>query len=95
MDCSFLKCFSLDLSYVVHKRCNIVVEVKIAHSMLNSLLMLMLIWLEYTNIKRLKNISKMARKGIWMDIIHCCSKCKLRVYMATVLIHKKHLWRLI
>jgi hypothetical protein len=64
MDCSLLKCLSLDLSHVMHKECNIIVEVKIAHSILNSLLMLMLIWLKYTNIKRLKNMSKMSREGI-------------------------------
>jgi hypothetical protein len=95
MNCSFLKCLSLDLSHIAHKGYNVVVKVKIVHSMLNSLLMLMLIWLEYTNVKRLKNMSKITRKGIWMDIMRCHSKCKLRVYMATMLIHKEHLWRLI
>jgi hypothetical protein len=91
MNCSFLKCLSLNLSHVTHKGCNIIVKVKIAHSMLNSLLMLMLVWLKYTNIKRLKNISKMPREGIWMNIIRCCLNYKLRIYIATTLIYKKHL----
>ena len=48
----------------MHKGCNIIVKVKIAHRMLNSLLMPMLVQLKYTNIKRLKNISKMPRERI-------------------------------
>jgi hypothetical protein len=57
--------------------------------------MLMLIRLKYTNIERLKNMSKMSRKGIEMNIMRCYLKCKVRIYIAAVLIYKKHLWRLI
>jgi hypothetical protein len=95
MDCSFLKCLSSNLLHVAHKRCNIIVEIKIAHCMLNSLLMLMFVRLEYTNVKRLKNMSKVSREGIWMNIMHCCLKSKLRIHMAAVLIYKEHFWRFI
>jgi hypothetical protein len=89
----FLKCLSSNLSHVAHKGCYIVVKVKVkvTHSMLNSLLMLVLIWLKCTNIKRLKNISKMPREGIYMNTMRCCLDCKLKIHMAAMLVYKKHL----
>jgi hypothetical protein len=50
--------------YVVYKGHNSVVKIKVVYSILNSLLILVLVKLKYTNIKRLKNISKMFKKMI-------------------------------
>jgi hypothetical protein len=40
----FLKCLSSDLLHATHEGCNIVVKIKVAHSVLNSLLMPVFVW---------------------------------------------------
>jgi hypothetical protein len=68
MNCALLKSFCLDLMQVSHKGCYIVIKVEVAHSMLDCLFMLVLIRLKNLNVKRLKNISKVAKERIQMYI---------------------------
>jgi hypothetical protein len=53
---------------VLYKRYNVIIKVKVLYNMLNCLCILMLIRLKNTNIKRLKNMCKVARERIQIYI---------------------------
>jgi hypothetical protein len=53
---------------VLHKGYNVIIKVKVLHSMLDCLCMPMLIKLKNTNVEGLKNMRKVAKERIQMYI---------------------------